>query len=129
MEDYIYREIVSVDLKGRVTIPKYIREEIGLVEGGKVLLEIDKSNRRLVIKPIDIKTRLCSVIGEGVESIEEYLSELAKYREKTDIDIIDLRCYKLLDEKYECRAIISLKDQVSCEMFEKLSKILVISPL
>ena len=92
-------------------------------------MEIDKSNRRLIIKPIDIKTRLCSVIGEGVKSIEEYLSELAKYREKTNIDIIDLRCYKLLDEKYECRAIISLKDQISCEMFEKLSKILVISPL
>ncbi|MGC9148966.1 MAG: hypothetical protein ACP5GI_05960 [Sulfolobales archaeon] len=125
----IYKEIVSVDLKGRITIPKYIREEIGLVEGGKALVEIDRLSKRLVIKPIDIKTQLCSVAGERIRDIGDFFNELNKYRDKTSIDIIDLRCYKSLDNNYECRAIVSIKDQSNCRMLENLSKILVVTSL
>ncbi len=129
MEDIIYREIVSVDLKGRLTIPKYIRDEIGLVEGGKVVVEVDRLNKKLIIKPVDVKTQLCSVVGEKINDIGEFLNELAKYRDKAFIDILDLRCYKVFDGGYECRAIISIRGHDGCGVLENISKLLLITSL
>lgn len=114
----ISREVVVIDLKGRVTIPKHLREEIGLIEGGKVLLEIDREKRLLVIKPIPVKSEMCSIVFEKISDIEKLINEIINQREKLRLEIIDLRCHKNLENEYFCKILVRVEHEKKCQVLK-----------
>ncbi|MEZ0289942.1 MAG: hypothetical protein ABWJ42_02485 [Sulfolobales archaeon] len=112
------REITTIDLKGRVTIPKFMREEIGLIEGGKVIVELDIKRRVILIKPLDIRDVLVKIISEK-SSISDVIRDLREFT--PDLDLIDLRCRKDLNDYYQCIILATVKKDKSDKIIEKLS--------
>lgn len=59
------RELVKTTKKGRIVIPKEVREEIGLSSEGGDLLHIKSKGDSLVLRPVN------GVSVKGSDSIEE----------------------------------------------------------
>ena len=65
-------EKVTVDRKGRVQIPKAVRDKVGLQAGGKARLKIDKENI-VIMPPISAEEFIKEMEGcikEGTPSID-----------------------------------------------------------
>jgi AbrB family looped-hinge helix DNA binding protein len=65
-------EEVTVDKKGRVLIPKEIRDEVGLQAGGKARLKIEKENIIVMppISPEEFIKGMEGCIREGTPAID-----------------------------------------------------------
>ena len=65
-------EEVTVDNKGRVLIPKEIRDKIGLRVGGKARLKIEKENINIMppISPEEFIKEMEGCIREGTPTID-----------------------------------------------------------
>jgi len=68
--------IVRIDEKGRITIPKHIRESCGLTEGMEVSLRVEGS--RVIIEPI--RSRADELFGiikvrSWPEDLDDYVIE------------------------------------------------------
>jgi len=65
-------EEVTVDEKGRILIPKEIREKIGLRTGGKARLKVEKERIVIMppISPEDFIKEMEGCIKEGTPAIE-----------------------------------------------------------
>jgi AbrB family looped-hinge helix DNA binding protein len=65
-------EEVTVDNKGRVLIPKEVREKVGLQVGGKARLKIEKENIVIMppISPEEFIKEMEGCIKEGVPLID-----------------------------------------------------------
>jgi AbrB family looped-hinge helix DNA binding protein len=65
-------EEVTVDEKGRILIPKEIREKIGLRTGGKARLKVEKERIVIMppISPEDFIREMEGCIKEGTPAIE-----------------------------------------------------------
>ena len=48
---WLMEETVNVDRQGRLVVPAYLRETLGIKEGGKVTLRLD--GKKLILEPID----------------------------------------------------------------------------
>ncbi len=71
--------IVKLDEKGRVVIPKEVRERVGLEEGGQIVLEDE--NERVILKPLKpVSDRFYGVfkVERWPEDLDEYASEALK---------------------------------------------------
>ncbi|MEM3830946.1 MAG: hypothetical protein QXS89_01955 [Sulfolobales archaeon] len=112
------REIVKIDLKGRIAIPKHIREEVGLVEGGSALIEIGSDMRSIVIRPLDLKGSLVRIYSEGRRSLEEILKDLREV--SPDIELIEIHYIKNGD-MHRCNILISTSRENAEKILEKLS--------
>lgn len=53
MQQVIYEDIIKILPKGLVTIPKKLRLEVGLTEGGFVRITSDGT--RLIVEPVTFK--------------------------------------------------------------------------
>lgn len=58
-----------------VSLPKEVIEPLGVTEGGNVSVELDRQNRQIVIRPVELP--IAGTIDEGfarqvAEFIEEY---------------------------------------------------------
>lgn len=69
MQQIALEEIVKIQQKGLITIPKKIREELGLVENGFVRLKKEKG--KLVMEPV--RTLSYPVRSYTEKEIEEFL--------------------------------------------------------
>jgi len=65
-------EEVAVDNKGRILIPKWIRDRIGLKPGGKALLKVEKENIIIMppISPEEFIEKMEGCIKEGTPTID-----------------------------------------------------------
>ena len=65
-------EEVVIDSKGRVLIPKQVREKIGLKPGGKARLKIDKATLVIIppVSPEEFIEEMEGCIKEGVQTID-----------------------------------------------------------
>lgn len=80
-------EVVSVDKSGRLVIPKYLRDELGIGEGTKFLIS-SLENGRVSLQKLDIEDiaaklerELQSVnVDSAVEKVRKEMNEKAKKR-------------------------------------------------
>ena len=65
-------EEVAVDCKGRVLIPKEIREKVGLQPGGKARLRVEKESIIIMppISPEEFIEEMEGCIREGIPTID-----------------------------------------------------------
>jgi AbrB family looped-hinge helix DNA binding protein len=71
--------IVKLDEKGRVVIPKEVRERVGLKEGGQIVLE--EENEQVILKPLNpVSDRFYGAfkIERWPLDLDEYSSEALK---------------------------------------------------
>ena len=64
--------IVKVDSKGRITLPKEVRDKLGIYPNSKVLIEVKKSSE-VLIKPIskDPSEELAEILGDFIFTRED----------------------------------------------------------
>lgn len=72
-------EEVIVDCKGRIQIPKAVRDKVGLHVGGKALLKVEKENI-IIIPPV---------------SAEEFIKEMEGCIKEGDIALDPLKLKKI----------------------------------
>jgi len=65
--------IVTIDEKGRVVIPREVRERLGLSKGSRLLVEL--GGDRIVLRKLDIK-RILEAIAKEVKEGEVNLEEI-----------------------------------------------------
>jgi len=68
--------MARVDRKGRLVIPKKVREELGIKEGGYV--ELRKEGEKIVLKPVkSVADKYFGVfnVEKWPEDLDEFLSE------------------------------------------------------
>lgn len=71
--------IVKLDEKGRVVIPKEVRDRVGLEEGGNIVLEDE--NERVILRPLKpVSDRFYGAfkVERWPEDLDEYASEALK---------------------------------------------------
>ena len=66
--------IVTIDEKGRVVIPREVRERLGLSKGSRLLL-VELGGDRIVLRKLDIK-RILEAIAKEVKEGEVNLEEI-----------------------------------------------------
>jgi len=72
-------EIVKVDEKGRIIIPKTIRDKVGVKEGGYVKIKIDEKGITIEpLEPIADKYYGAFKITEWPEDLDEFLTEVMR---------------------------------------------------
>ncbi|MEM2137212.1 MAG: AbrB/MazE/SpoVT family DNA-binding domain-containing protein [Candidatus Methanomethylicia archaeon] len=72
-------EIVKVDEKGRIIIPKTIRKEVGVKEGSYVKIKIEEKGITIEpLEPIADKYYGAFKITEWPEDIDEFLTEVIR---------------------------------------------------
>ena len=72
-------EIVKVDEKGRIIIPKTIRKKVGVKEGSYVKIKIEEKGITIEpLEPIADKYYGAFKITEWPEDIDEFLTEVIR---------------------------------------------------
>ncbi len=118
-------ELLRVDSKGRVTIPRTVREALNIVEGGYVIMIADLNKNEIVLTPgggsggkvMELKISFRDVKGKLAE-ISEKLVELG-------VDQLSTSCRTVKKgELAECTLVIEVpKDMEPEALEEKLAEI------
>lgn len=72
MQQIVQEQIVRVQAKGLVTIPKRLRDKIGLRENG--LARIKKEGGRLILEPVNVINYPIREYSESEEEIKEFIA-------------------------------------------------------
>ncbi len=84
---------VKVDSKGRIIIPSSFRDVLGIKFGENIVAQLDKKNSRLILFPIQKKTKKMSIIlGDAPGSLAKTAMILAK--NKVDLVYTESRSSK-----------------------------------
>lgn len=75
----------KVDPKGRIMLPKQFRESLGIKNGENVCLEIDKTNERLLLFPIEKTGRKLLIT---LKDQSGSLSKVARILANNNVDLI-----------------------------------------
>jgi len=102
------KAIVKVDGKGRVTIPLYIREAIGLEPGSYVEVEVI-DNKEVRIKPLSLSNEVLAEVHVRLKNTEE-MHKLIDVIVSEGADIRLLRCKSQNTEGYSCILTIGVID-------------------
>jgi AbrB family looped-hinge helix DNA binding protein len=70
-------EIVKLSAKGQIVIPAWLRKELGLSEGDKLLIE--RKQEEVILKPVVKLSKL-----RGIDKLEGASEEIEKIREEWD---------------------------------------------
>ena len=113
-------EKVKVDFKGRITIPLYIREILGLFEGSSVIIEADPDSRTLKITPLEYRGSIyyLEVWLENISSLDKIIPDILSINGVNEI--LDLKCIKYL-KGYKCMFTVSMDPDNVKETINKLS--------
>ena len=66
--------IIHVNEQGRVVIPAYMRQHLGLVSGSKLVVRLEE-DRLVLEKPEDVFKRLRATFNSPSSLVEELLSD------------------------------------------------------
>jgi|LGOV01.1.fsa_nt_gb AbrB family looped-hinge helix DNA binding protein len=72
-------EIVKLSSKGQIVIPAWLRRELGLLEGDKLLIE--RRQEEVVLKPVVKLSKL-----RGIDKIEGASDEVERIRKEWDVE-------------------------------------------
>ncbi len=103
------KAIVKVDGKGRITIPLYIRESVGLEPDSYVEIEVVEGGKELRLRPIARSDEVLADLTIELHSIND-LHKLIDEVVKEGADIKLLRCRSLGEERYSCTITIGVID-------------------
>ena len=112
------KAIVKVDGKGRITIPLFIREAVGLEPNSYVEIEFDEVSKELKVRPVSKAGELLvDVLVEltAVNGIHTLIDSIVK--EGADIKL--LRCKSIEEGKYACALTVGVLDY---ELFRTLKE-------
>ena len=116
------KAIVKVDGKGRITIPLYIRESIGLEPDSYVEIEVIESGKELRLRPIAKSDEVLADLTVELHSIND-LHKLIEEVVREGADIKLLKCRSLNEERYSCTITIGVIDVEMVEILRStLSK-------
>ena len=116
------KAIVKVDGKGRITIPLYIRESIGLEPDSYVEIEVIESGKELRLRPIAKSDEVLADLTVQLHSIND-LHKLIEEVVREGADIKLLKCRSLNEERYSCTITIGVIDVEMVEILRStLSK-------
>jgi AbrB family looped-hinge helix DNA binding protein len=65
---------IKVNEQGRIVIPIQLRQQLGLVNGSKLVARLDK-NRIILEKPTDVFQRLRSTFNSSDSLVDELIAE------------------------------------------------------
>lgn len=101
-----FRLVIKVDGKGRITLPLYIRRELGIEEYSSVELVVDQARRELIVRPITSS-------GEYLINLEVELENPEKISELVNL-IVDgggeLKIIKCVPNPNKCLVSVSVID-------------------
>ena len=103
------KAIVKVDGKGRITIPLYIRESIGLEPDSYVEVEVIEGGKELRLRPIAKSDEVLADLTVELHSIND-LHKLIDEVVREGADIKLLKCRSLNEERYSCTITIGVID-------------------
>ncbi|UXD21607.1 AbrB family transcriptional regulator [Ignicoccus pacificus DSM 13166] len=121
MEEMRIVELLRVDSKGRVTIPRTVRDALNIVEGGYVIMIADLNKNEIVLTPtgggsgrlLDVRVVFQDVKGKLAE-ISEKLAELG-------VDQISTSCRTIKKGgEAECIFVIEVPENINKEDLEKV---------
>ena len=116
------KAIVKVDGKGRITIPLYIRESIGLEPDSYVEIEVIESGKELRLRPIAKSDEVLADLTVELHNIND-LHKLIEEVVREGADIKLLKCRSLNEERYSCTITIGVIDVEMVEILRStLSK-------
>src|SRR3989344_522916 len=76
---------VKVDSKGRVMIPGSFREILGIKEGENIVAQLDKENERLILFPVEKKTKRMQIF---IADVPGALARTAAVLAKNNVDLV-----------------------------------------
>jgi len=108
------RAIVKVDPKGRITIPLYIREAVGLEPFSYAEVEVSEDNKSIIIKPISKSGEVLVDIKVTLNNIDDF-TRVLKTILAEGVEVRLLKCRSVDDKGYSCIFTLTLLDRVLAE--------------
>ncbi len=111
------KALVKVDSKGRVTIPLYIREALGIEPESYVELEVSREEGVIILRPASTPGETAvdfDVILRKVEDIQPLTSAILE----SGSEVRMMRCYKE-DNGYRCQITVLLLDMRAAEKLKE----------
>ncbi len=104
-----FRIVIRVDGKGRITLPLYIRRELGIEEFSSVELIVDQVRRELIIRPITSS-------GEYLMNLEVQLENPEKVSELVNLIVesgSELKIINCIPNPSKCLVSVSVADSTA----------------
>ncbi|MFH1586516.1 MAG: AbrB/MazE/SpoVT family DNA-binding domain-containing protein [Candidatus Diapherotrites archaeon] len=74
-----------VDSKGRIVIPDSFRKSLGIRQGEKIVIELDKQNERMLLFPIEKATRKIEIT---ISDVPGSLAKAAQILFRNNVDLV-----------------------------------------
>ncbi|MCD6085060.1 MAG: hypothetical protein J7J20_05925 [Desulfurococcales archaeon] len=115
------RAIVKIDPKGRITIPLYIRESVGLEPFSYAEVEVGSDGKSIVIKPISRSGEVLIDFKVSLSNINDFMKVL-KTLLAEGVEVRLLKCRSSADNEYDCVLTLTLLDRSLAEHLENKLK-------
>lgn len=112
------KAVVRIDPKGRITIPLYIREAIGLEPFSYVEVEVSDNGKSVVIRPISKPGEVLVDIRASLKTVEDF-TKLLELILAEGAEIRLLKCRSVNGEGYDCVFTLTLLDKSLAEYIGK----------
>jgi len=111
------RALVKVDSKGRVTIPLYLREAIGIEPESYVELEVNRDEGVIILRPASTPGEL-AVDFEVILNRAEDVQQLTAAIVESGGEVRLLRCYREEGDRYRCQVTTLVLDLKAAELLK-----------
>ena len=115
------RAIVKIDPKGRITVPLYIREVVGLEPLSYAEIEVGSDGRSIIIKPISKSGEALVDVKVSLRSLEDF-TKVLKVILAEGAEVRLLKCRSANSEGYSCVFTLTLLDRILAERIEEKIK-------
>ena len=115
------RAVVKIDPKGRITIPLYIRESVGLEPFSYVEIEVCEDGKSIVIKPISKSGEVLVDLRVMLSNIDDFMRVLRTILAE-GVEVRLLKCRSSSNSEYDCTFTLTLLDRVLAEHIESKLK-------
>lgn len=113
-------EFLRVDSKGRVTIPRTVREALNIIEGGYVIMIADLNKNEIVLTPGGGGAGKVMELRINFKDVKGKLAEISEKLVDMGIDQISTNCRTIKKgEEAECLLIVEIPENLEPEDVEK----------
>ncbi len=110
--------MTKIDSKGRITIPLFIREMLGLEPEMYVAIEINKDDNTLIIKPISSSGELLADF-EVVLNRPEQIQDLIKAVVDEGAEVRFLKCFNDQEGNSSCIITVAVVDMKAASLLRE----------